>query len=208
MKRPTLQAPRPLTETHRLEGFRCTESALESWLKQRARRNQQDGASRCYVVCADDDVVGYYALAAGAVSHTQVPGSVRRNMPEPIPVVVLSRLAVHADWAGQGIGAGLLKMLCFVLCGCHASWASVPCCAMPSTKMPSGLPTSQLGRITDRTADRDAESSEASTDRVSHYHINDGGRAPAGRYVVPHRFREHGIASIVAKLTVAPSISR
>ncbi|AND70645.1 N-acetyltransferase GCN5 [Dyella thiooxydans] len=109
MKRPTLQAPKPLTEAHRLEGFRCTESALDSWLKQRARRNQQDGASRCYVVCADDDVVGYYALAAGAVSHAQVPGSVRRNMPEPIPVVVLGRLAVHADWAGQGIGAGLLK---------------------------------------------------------------------------------------------------
>lgn len=109
MKRPKLQAPTPLTEAHRLEGFRCTEPALESWLKQRVRRNQQDGASRCYVVCAGEDVVGYYALAAGAVSHAQVPGSVRRNMPEPIPVVVLGRLAVHADWAGQGIGAGLLK---------------------------------------------------------------------------------------------------
>ena len=109
MKRPALQAPTPLTEVHRLEGFRCTEPALESWLKQRARRNQQDGASRCYVVCAGEDVVGYYALAAGAVSHAQAPGSVRRNMPEPIPVVVLGRLAVHADRAGQGIGAGLLK---------------------------------------------------------------------------------------------------
>lgn len=109
MKRPALQAPTPLTEAHRLEGFRCTEPALESWLKQRARRNQQDGASRCYVVCAGEDVVGYYALAAGAVSHTQTPGHVRRNMPDPIPVIVLGRLAVHADRAGQGIGAGLLK---------------------------------------------------------------------------------------------------
>jgi len=53
--------------------------------------------------------VGYYALAAGAVSHAPAPGHVRRNMPAPIPVVVLGRLAVHADWAGQGIGAGLLK---------------------------------------------------------------------------------------------------
>ena len=109
MKRPALQAPTPLTEAHRLEGFRCTEPALESWLKQRARRNQQDGASRCYVVCAGEDVVGYYALAAGAVAHTQTPGHVRRNMPDPIPVIVLGRLAVHADRAGQGIGAGLLK---------------------------------------------------------------------------------------------------
>lgn len=109
MKRPALQAPTPLTEAHRVESFRCTEPVLENWLKQRARRNQQEGASRCYVVCAGEDVVGYYALAAGAVSHVQAPGHVRRNMPDPIPVVVLGRLAVHVDWAGQGIGAGLLK---------------------------------------------------------------------------------------------------
>jgi len=109
VKRPALQAPTPLTETHRLDGFRCTEPALESWLKQRARRNQQDGASRCYVACAGKDVVGYYALAAGAASRNQAPGNIRRNMPDPIPVIVLGRLAVHADWARQGIGAGLLK---------------------------------------------------------------------------------------------------
>jgi GNAT superfamily N-acetyltransferase len=109
VKRPALLAPTPLVEAHRLEGFHCTGPVLESWLKQRARRNQQDGASRCYVVCAGEDVVGCYALAAGAVSHAQAPGHVRRNMPDPVPVVVLGRLAVHADWAGQGIGAGLLK---------------------------------------------------------------------------------------------------
>lgn len=109
MKRPKLQAPTPLSEAHRLESFRCTEPALENWLRQRAQRNQQDGASRCYVVCAGEDVMGYYALAAGAVSHAQVPGQIRRNMPEPIPVVVLGRLAVHADWAGQGVGSGMLK---------------------------------------------------------------------------------------------------
>lgn len=109
MKRQALRAPTPLVEAHCLDGFRCTEPALETWLKQRARRNHKDGASRCYVVCADGHVVGYYALAAGAVSHAHVPGHIRRNMPEPIPVVVLGRLAVHADWAGQGIGAGLLK---------------------------------------------------------------------------------------------------
>ena len=109
MKRPRISAPAPLGDEHRLDGFRCTEPALEIWLKQRARRNQQDGASRCFVVSAGQDVVGYYALAAGAVSHAQTPGNLRRNMPDPIPVIVLGRLAVHANWAGQGIGAGLLK---------------------------------------------------------------------------------------------------
>lgn len=109
VKRPLLSAPAPLAEVHRLDSFRCSEVVLEIWLKQRARRNQHDGASRCYVVCTDVDVVGYYGLAAGAVSHMQASGSVRRNMPDPIPVIVLGRLAVHTDWMGRGIGAGLLK---------------------------------------------------------------------------------------------------
>ena len=68
-----------------------------------------EGGARVFVVCNGQAVVGYYALAAGAVLHTQVTGSIRRNMPEPVPVVVLGRLAVHADCAGKGIGAGLLK---------------------------------------------------------------------------------------------------
>lgn len=53
--------------------------------------------------------MGYYALAAGAVAHADAPGRIRRNMPDPIPVIVLGRLAVHVDWVGQGIGQGLLK---------------------------------------------------------------------------------------------------
>lgn len=82
---------------------------LESWLKQRARRNRQSGASRCHVVCAGEDVAGYYVLAAGAVSQAKAPGNIRRNTPDPMPVIVPGRLAVPADWAGRGRGAGLLK---------------------------------------------------------------------------------------------------
>jgi GNAT superfamily N-acetyltransferase len=93
-----------------VDDFRCSALALTRWLQERAHRNQVSGASRCFVVCdAQQNVLGYYALAAGAVSHGIAPGSIRRNMPHPIPVIVLGRLAVHADWTGQGIGAGLLK---------------------------------------------------------------------------------------------------
>ncbi len=108
-KPPALSEPAPLTEAHRLDAFRCSKPELELWLKQRARKNQLEGASRTFVVCAGAEVVGYYALAAGAVLHDKVPSSVRRNMPDPIPVAVLGRLAVHVDWTGQGIGPGLLK---------------------------------------------------------------------------------------------------
>ncbi|HJU38687.1 MAG TPA: GNAT family N-acetyltransferase [Tahibacter sp.] len=106
---PTLSPPAPLDSRHRLDGFSCTIEELEHWLKQRARKNHLEGATRCFVVCSDDAVVGYYALAAGSVSRAAAPGGIRRNMPEPIPAIVLGRLAVHRDWSGRGIGAGLLK---------------------------------------------------------------------------------------------------
>jgi GNAT superfamily N-acetyltransferase len=104
-----LSAPASLSDAHRLDAFRCSEPDLEIWLKQRARKNQLEGASRTFVVCVGDEVVGYYCLAAGAVMQEKAPGNIRRNMPDPIPVAVLGRLAVHADWQGQGIGSGLLK---------------------------------------------------------------------------------------------------
>ena len=105
-----LGVPSPLGDEHRLDGFQCTAPELTKWLLERARQNQASGASRCFVVCdGQQDVVGYYALAAGAVSHEHAPGRIRRNMPDPIPVIVLGRLAVHVDRIGQGIGRGLLK---------------------------------------------------------------------------------------------------
>ena len=104
-----LSAPELLTERHRLDGFVCGEPALADWLRRRALKNQLEGASRTFVVCDGDAVIGYYALAVGAVSHLSGPGSIRRKLPDPVPVMVLGRLAVHMDWANQGIGHGLLK---------------------------------------------------------------------------------------------------
>ncbi len=105
-----LGAPGPLGDGHRLDDFQCTAPELTRWLLERARQNQASGASRCFVVCdGQQDVVGYYALSAGAVMHEHAPGRIRRNMPDPIPVIVLGRLAVHVDRVGQGIGRGLLK---------------------------------------------------------------------------------------------------
>ena len=106
---PKTSEPAPLLAAHRLDSFRCTRPELELWLKQRARKNQTEGSSRTFVVCAGVEVVGYYALAAGAVLHDKASGNIRRNMPDSIPVAVLGRLAVHVEWARQGIGSGLLK---------------------------------------------------------------------------------------------------
>lgn len=105
-----ISVPGPLSDEHRLDDFQCTSPELATWLVHRARKSHREGASRCFVVCDEQkNVIGYYALAAGAVSHAFAPGSVKRNMPDLLPVAVLGRLAVHVDWARKGIGQGLLK---------------------------------------------------------------------------------------------------
>ena len=105
-----LSAPQPLSERHTLDAFDCGEGSLDEWLKRRARLNQSTGASRTFVVADDDErVFGYYALSAGAVSHELATGAVRRNMPDPLPVIVLARLAVDRQAQGIQLGAAMLK---------------------------------------------------------------------------------------------------
>jgi GNAT superfamily N-acetyltransferase len=105
-----LFAPEPLNDKHLLGAFDCGEPALDDWLKRRALANHQGGTSRVFVV-ADRDrrVHGYYALAAGAVAHQLATTSVRRNMPDPVPVMVLARLAVDRGAQGQSLGGALLQ---------------------------------------------------------------------------------------------------
>jgi predicted N-acetyltransferase YhbS len=105
-----LSAPEPLGAHHLLDGFTSGVPPLDDWLKRRALANQVSGASRTFVVCeAETTVVGYYALAASAVSVSRAVGRFRRNMPDPIPVIVLARLAVAAGHQGQGLGRGLFQ---------------------------------------------------------------------------------------------------
>ena len=102
--------PCPINQDHRLDNFSCGVASLDIWLKNRARRNEGARASRTYVLCNDDnEVIGYYALATGSISPEQAPRKVKRNMPSPIPVVVLGRLAIDQQYQGQGLGDALLR---------------------------------------------------------------------------------------------------
>jgi GNAT superfamily N-acetyltransferase len=104
-----LTPPEPLADRHELEEFRCGEASLDDWLRRRARANQASGASRTYVVCDGSSVIAYYALASGVIAVESAPGRFRRNMPNPIPVAILARLAVDLEWHGQGIGRALFR---------------------------------------------------------------------------------------------------
>lgn len=105
-----LSAPHPLAATHLLDGFVCGEASLDDWLKRRALSNQSSGASRTFVVADQEGrVFGYYAMAAGAVSHQMATSGVRRNMPDPVPVMVLARLAIDHRAQGIKLEAALLQ---------------------------------------------------------------------------------------------------
>lgn len=93
-----------------MDDFACGESSLDEWLRRRARPNQLTGASRTFVVTTEtEQVVAFYAMAAGAVSHQDASGRIRRNMPDPVPVMVLARLAVDQRFQGHQLGAALLQ---------------------------------------------------------------------------------------------------
>ncbi|MFD2058513.1 GNAT family N-acetyltransferase [Mesorhizobium calcicola] len=104
-----LSAPAPLAENHDVELFQNGTESLDQWLRLRARANQVSGASRTYVVAEGARVVGYYCLSSGGLDLVEAPGAIRRNMPDPIPMVMLGRLAVDAGWQGKGLGAALLQ---------------------------------------------------------------------------------------------------
>jgi GNAT superfamily N-acetyltransferase len=104
-----LRPPEPLTDDHQLDRFDSGAPTLDDWLKRRAMANQASGATRTYVVCEGKRAVAYYALASGAIAQAGVPGKLRRNMPDPIPVVVLARLAVDANYQGRGLGRALFR---------------------------------------------------------------------------------------------------
>lgn len=100
--------PEPIAPSHDLSTFDCGAPELNNWLRLRALRNEESGASRSYVLCIGLRVVGYYWLATGGITHAQAVGRVRRNMPDPIPVMVIGRLAVDLGWHNRGIGRALL----------------------------------------------------------------------------------------------------
>ncbi len=107
----TLSAPTLLTTAHDVSNFDCGQPSLNVWLAKKALKAQMVGGSaRTYVACTvDHEVAGYYALATGAVARHEVLGKVRRNMPDPMPVIILARLAVAKPFTGAHLGAGLVK---------------------------------------------------------------------------------------------------
>ena len=104
----SVTAPQPLGPQHDVSQFSSGVPALDTWLQGKARLNEAKGGARTYVACDGDRVAGFYSLAASAVEKHRVSSRVGRNMPEPIPVILLGQLAVDKDYQGRRLGSDLL----------------------------------------------------------------------------------------------------
>jgi GNAT superfamily N-acetyltransferase len=102
--------PELLTTSHDVANFDCGDQALNDWLQQRATRNQREGSSRTWVVTDPTGrVVAYYASSTAALTRTEATKRAARNQPDPLPAMLLGRLAVDQQHQGRGLAAALLK---------------------------------------------------------------------------------------------------
>jgi GNAT superfamily N-acetyltransferase len=105
-----ISKPAALKPGHDVSGFDCEREQINHWLKTHAKKAGERDAARTFVVCRGPKrVVGFYALAAGGIAHASAPGALRRNTPDPIPVIILAMFGVHKKEKGQGIGQDLLN---------------------------------------------------------------------------------------------------
>lgn len=109
MRGAEFSSPIPYLAEHDVTEFSCGDTSLDHWIRSNAARNESNDASRTFVICVESTVVAYYALAAGSIDRSFLPKTLQRNMPNPLPVIVLGRLAVDSHYQDRGLGSGLLK---------------------------------------------------------------------------------------------------
>lgn len=104
-----ITAPERITAAHDIAGFDSGEATLDEWLRKRALKNSGSGGSHCFVIADGRTAVGYYSLSSGAVAREAAPKPMRRNMPDPLPAMLLGRLAVDRRYQNRGLGSALLR---------------------------------------------------------------------------------------------------
>ncbi|MDE0674456.1 MAG: GNAT family N-acetyltransferase [bacterium] len=103
------QGPELLTTSHDVDGFDCGNESLNDWLKRLAPRNQREGSSRIWVVTDGTRAVAFYASATAVMARSEATSRAARNQPDPLPAMLLGRLAVDRHHQGRGLAAALLK---------------------------------------------------------------------------------------------------
>ncbi|MDT3438153.1 MULTISPECIES: GNAT family N-acetyltransferase [unclassified Pseudofrankia] len=105
--------PIRLTAQHDVRGFRSGHDVLDSWLRHHALEQQEEGVTT-FVVADGGRAVGYYCLTRGAVEHVRAAAPRRwgrraAGPADPVPALLIGRLAVDETVQGRGVGARLLR---------------------------------------------------------------------------------------------------
>jgi GNAT superfamily N-acetyltransferase len=103
------EGPVLLGADHIVEDFDCGQDVLNEWLRTKALHNQREGGSRTWVVLDGRRVVAFYASSTAVLMRNRATKRAARNQPDPLPAVLLGRLAVDAKYQGRGLAAALLK---------------------------------------------------------------------------------------------------
>jgi len=99
------------TASHDRGQFTCGQPALDRYLREQVSQDIRRRVAACFVAVAEQSrIAGYYTLAAASVPLNDLPASVRRQLPRypAVPAVRMGRLAVDAEFKGQGLGGVLL----------------------------------------------------------------------------------------------------
>ncbi len=97
------------SETHDRSQFDSGVDSLDDWLQRVAPVAAAAGTAATWVLCRANRVVGYYALAMGSVQRSDAPSRLGRGQPDPVPVLLVARLALDRSEQGSGLGADLLR---------------------------------------------------------------------------------------------------
>jgi len=107
------EGPVLLGADHIVEDFDCGNDVLNEWLRARALHNQREGGSRTWVVLDGPKsrrrVIAFYASNTAVIMRSHATKRAARNQPDPLPAVLLGRLAVDGEYQGRGLAAALLK---------------------------------------------------------------------------------------------------
>ena len=109
---PELNSPEPLQPHHDFAAFtNGRHASLDDWLKSRARTSE-GWSARTYVLAPASEperVIGYHCLATAIIERAQLPSAkLRRDMPDPLPMMLIARLAIDQNWQRRGLGSALL----------------------------------------------------------------------------------------------------
>ncbi|MDR1852514.1 MAG: GNAT family N-acetyltransferase [Propionibacteriaceae bacterium] len=105
-----VEPPRRIRHDDPLDKFTCGNPALDEWLAKHASRAEKARTAITYICASEAGVAGYYSLCGHSIRRNDVGGGwLARNTPNPIPAVLLARLAVGKSFQGQGLGWSLLQ---------------------------------------------------------------------------------------------------